>query len=1212
MKDNFFNYLGAENSLYGYQKSYKLVLLKCVIMSMSADGQAEKNAVVSAFSDFYLQRRRMGLESEFGADRRISDIESSSQRDIFAVIKSNPYNAIHTKGFLNLIVDTDGNWYFAFPPQLTEELTQKDYSRINQIIDAKLNLYFAQTVSTKCDDKVNKTNIQKNKMVINPFEKLRRRIIRAFPKKKFVGDIAVNDEEFEILCEYLKNEYLTMVTSGKHIVCDPILCTAMVQVGIRFYDGNYWSHIRQIIGSSRFNTNHQQWLGESAIQTLKRNGKYIISAGDRVNTILMHGFVSDHYANALFKFLFAFYRIDLERDINRNNKVAMDALVEVMRRNNNTGRTYFLVEQTADAVRFNARSCRMRIRRLLSLIDAAFWGEALPKNSSNRLTLRLCEWVDHSNDFFEEYARYNCGGSKSGKRSFSSPYYKCDFKHKTFEIVFPPQIIKSDDSNDIWWNIRLNGRNERCDCEIREAVTGQITENTSVKLNIADLFCDAHFDLMNGDVRERSFRSNTETIRFFDKNGDYIRNDLVPKGECFSFSREDFIPISEALIESESYQNLVFSYFDFQLGDIIRLPDGKPIIIGKKLEEGLSLRGRLKGACVASEEESLPLYSSVPSILVKALPNRVAGTAVRVNGQIFRMFDDTTLADLDLGDRSGESGYFFSLKNFGCTNDGIYEVKVDVPNDNKSRHWKFALLNDLCFEFEDAPYVFKPRGTISFKSGPRIANWDAGAKKDPSENAYGFEINAEKDTLNFDFCCNQDIIRATFNVPAFRYELGDGVWKADLPAEIWHKDFPTKITADFPSDRISFTIDEDPSISEIPLTTVFERSKSTGLFNCDMTKFKSWFGRDKAKRNIDLIYNSNPAPFLTVITRSFVTSCVISGDFENNILMGTFGFIGNSHYCADVKFNEKILAEKEPILNDRLEFAAELKSGMYTVSIFEDDDDGSGFGEPCYYHLHTYQCELINPLDLNGKSMRIVNLKRNNNIGFNILQLNTKYIINGLKQTSPEDKLNYRGTMRAENRYIDAIPVNVRVHSLKDLRFASITFIEDDEFYDLLYDHYAACLVTDEDKRMHGAEKYRRYEEIYADEFTFEFSFANNTRPVTSPSTNPPAQSWLSSGYNVFGEKHSPLPTKSGFRPTMPQQNAEVRIEDMHFSVRAYNCLSRSGIRTASDIVASVNSGKLIQVRNLGRKSAQEVVHKVESLGFAIDSTALKSMNLFD
>ena len=60
-----------------------------------------------------------------------------------------------------------------------------------------------------------------------------------------------------------------------------------------------------------------------------------------------------------------------------------------------------------------------------------------------------------------------------------------------------------------------------------------------------------------------------------------------------------------------------------------------------------------------------------------------------------------------------------------------------------------------------------------------------------------------------------------------------------------------------------------------------------------------------------------------------------------------------------------------------------------------------------------------------------------------------------------------------------------------------------------------------------------------------------------------------------------------------------MSIEDMDLSVRSYNCLKRAGINTVEDLIKK-SEDDMLKVKNLGRKSLDEVIHKLESLGLSL------------
>ena len=61
----------------------------------------------------------------------------------------------------------------------------------------------------------------------------------------------------------------------------------------------------------------------------------------------------------------------------------------------------------------------------------------------------------------------------------------------------------------------------------------------------------------------------------------------------------------------------------------------------------------------------------------------------------------------------------------------------------------------------------------------------------------------------------------------------------------------------------------------------------------------------------------------------------------------------------------------------------------------------------------------------------------------------------------------------------------------------------------------------------------------------------------------------------------------------------ELPIEEMDLSVRSYNCLKRAGINTIQDLLKKSKSD-MFKVRNLGAKSVEEVINKLESYGFSL------------
>ena len=74
--------------------------------------------------------------------------------------------------------------------------------------------------------------------------------------------------------------------------------------------------------------------------------------------------------------------------------------------------------------------------------------------------------------------------------------------------------------------------------------------------------------------------------------------------------------------------------------------------------------------------------------------------------------------------------------------------------------------------------------------------------------------------------------------------------------------------------------------------------------------------------------------------------------------------------------------------------------------------------------------------------------------------------------------------------------------------------------------------------------------------------------------------------------------------PEIEEQNKkekvlEMTVEELDLSVRSYNCLKRAGINTVQEL-AGKSMDDMMKVRNLGKKSLEEVERKLKELGLAL------------
>jgi DNA-directed RNA polymerase subunit alpha len=93
-------------------------------------------------------------------------------------------------------------------------------------------------------------------------------------------------------------------------------------------------------------------------------------------------------------------------------------------------------------------------------------------------------------------------------------------------------------------------------------------------------------------------------------------------------------------------------------------------------------------------------------------------------------------------------------------------------------------------------------------------------------------------------------------------------------------------------------------------------------------------------------------------------------------------------------------------------------------------------------------------------------------------------------------------------------------------------------------------------------------------------------------------------------EHFMPIAELSG-KPMMPAaavpqttdgKHSSISIEELELSVRAYNCLKRANINSLNELL-KLSYDDLMNIKNFGKKSADEVIERLRSFGFTLTDT---------
>ncbi len=854
-------------------------------------------------------------------------------------------------------------------------------------------------------------------------ERLFRRIREQFSVVPFIGDIMVTDQEYRLLrryftdiyCKHLHHEY-------PEVINDPIYCTALVQIGIRCYEeGNFWQRLTDEIRSPAITWESRNWLKNAFVHTLKIHNKAVIEEDDGIFNILMHGFVSNEAAEDFFNFLLAYYTMDLERDLERNTDEMMEELVNSIISDYTKDRTYLVRKQTGYALACEKNAGIEKICRYLKQIDQSFWdpSETDFADHEDRLSVALQRWMYSAEEVQKAQNTNQYIGTCQKYRK--APYLICNANEHTFALMLPVQLLKITENDIVTWRISTPAHSWTREAIIYPAYVGYKTESEMISIPAEDLFQLFSCELLVNDKRVGNiYHIAEDCVRFFDEDGDMIRTDLLPHGKIWAYTPMQGSIESEAVVSTEEIPPLSVTILDLKKGDRLRLHNGQYLAVSMYLKEGLIQDGTVTDVAVVSEKgERFKLYDKAPVLLLKIKESRLNGTAMSVNGKVLRLQDETlpeeAVREVMLFDRSGETGYYVDLSYYGCQNDGLYHIRVDVPGDFTKRDWSFAVVHGFAYKFEDSPYIFQQNGILSLPDGLSVELKNPFLERDG--NSFSFKLTPDQTLMQVYLSSIETI--AEIPIPMVRWSFDETNWNIMPPLDIWHQSFPGSIYFTGPYSQVTLSLTRN-NTADVHQQTYIKTARQESCA-CDVNFMRSWFDKSEERMQVWIQFPQQkdmlPTSFCKVIMHSRVASHSLTYDYVNQIMKAQFDIIGGADYYADIRNGDEIICEKAQISNGMIIIENDLPSGNYQTIVYEgnvSEEDDWGFGNKEYAEIGNYTDTLLNPGDLSGTVMRIRHILRKSTETGSEYQhrLGCSYFITA-RERRPGETYQYSGVLTA-------------------------------------------------------------------------------------------------------------------------------------------------------------------------------------------------------
>ena len=882
------------------------------------------------------------------------------------------------------------------------------------------------------------------------------RVAHAFQECTFIGDIEISDADYNLLIYYARHLIdAEKMSTAYEMGSDPFFAVAMVQIGMRYYNRNYWPDVSRELGW-KLDGVKQKTLRQNFLSVLDRYGKIHLENDDFMN-ILLHGFVSDYFAPDFFSMLNRYYRIDLHRNLENNTEKMLDRMLS--RIAENKFKQY--VVQTECAVQNNPVRSAEIINDLLHYLDIAFHDNdfQIPDTRMHRL---LNKWMQ-SDEAFQLALRKEERSRASYQKRFSKPYFYYDNVKDAVLLVLPPQMVDDEGQETLEWRIKTNHGEFQLAVDILEekGITGVKTDQIRFELPISQWFDEVMMNVVHpvsGKEFTEVFRIPGEPVRFFDSSGMSRDPNRMPIGDLAAIVDKGYEIQSNALTETIRLSTHDIAFLKLEAGDIVHLSNGDYYIAGHEFVEGIARNASIRDVTTEIDGKELPVYADLPVLRFKASPDMLEGMVINANGIRYSVRHNLPEA-IDLGSGTEENGYEIRLNDYLQPQAGYYHIVLDFPVATHNRFFDFVYLPHFSFQFNYQPYIFQEEGSITF-SCPELEITPQQGDVQLNDEGEAFIFPIDKDHLDLLFTAreNDNEIPFSIKVPCLRYSLSAGVWNTDLSEIVMKEDLPDEILFDFSDVELTVSLTSEGKEAET-LT-----KDSEGIFHYRTNTIRNYGIGDRIKVDV---YLSSPEIqrqfegeklFLTVLLRSFVREKRIVADFDAGILTGFIDVVGGKEYSVDIICNSRKIAENIPVINKMFSFDKEIDNGIYQIDVFEEEADEFGlFSER--KRIESFNTELIDIHNLTGKSLKISSLLIKTPKIMKTYKVQRELIVRDLEKAEKPARNCYYG-------FLDRFNVKVRVYipDLNNLTLAGITFWDEDnhEYFDFLYGTITSSLLLEQ------------------------------------------------------------------------------------------------------------------------------------------------------
>lgn len=900
----------------------------------------------------------------------------------------------------------------------------------------------------------------------------KRKLEKSFDQAYYIGDIAVNECEYEFLLSYTKDILKSLAKSGEKFRNDPLIVIFMVQVAICHYKGKYWGAFFEQL-KMKVDPAYKNFLEKTLIYTLQKNNKYIVNKNERLNTIFFHAFFCDHYANAWFELLLQYYMQDLNGSLVNNTAAKYHVFLQGLLAAKNDDEDWSSSEENVDdsyllrtasvlAMAANEELSFIKVSQTLELLHSALELRQFPQNSTERVQKLFWAWCQDSYAFKRAY---------DADRSTDelALQLRADLAENKIYLHLPKRCLNNNEKQKpLYWQIRTNKRTEKITPDLMPTLSGANSAAVDFAVNNEELFGRLKAELFLGEEKIEEVLFKGEKLRLFDRNGCYCGK-LLP-GVMYAYTHKETSVQSFALTKRLDLPGLVRYQLNCAADEVLVIDNYEVRVLGTGYDEGLNARGKVNTLTAVDESgRSLAVYATLPVLSITVQANKINASSIIINSSRYNL-RSCRLVEFEKPDSKGVKVVLVDLRDMPSFKDGkINRVSVDIIASNSLKSYSFVYCQDLAVQFLEAPYVFAKEATVSFNYPAVFKKQDKYVQR-MAPNTFSCALADYEKVLRFAW--EKEKIDFELQVPAAMYSIDKINWQSDLPRDILAEELPEVIyLKNIAAEEITLELSQRFSWKIAP---------EEGVFTCDLLPILAALNYFSDSAEMALLIGDKRYPLMRIHLYNYVRQVHLVCDYMHDQLILKCQIAGSGQFCADIFSHDAALCEKQELTNGELQIRALDLLEEFTVCIYQKlaDDD--------YRLLASRKMRPFDQADISDCQVLLKAYSEKLNSDESI-HFGEEYVLYDL-QTVDENIYSASLAKKYGTVYLPWLKkAEAEFYYDTALSKCYVTFYqeEDDCYNDFLLDLTTDCLATEEETGMDNEEKYRRYKLMFDGDCVF-------------------------------------------------------------------------------------------------------------------------------